>query len=115
MGISDDRGMVRHGKYCYHDEGGCMAKNFRIRSKGKSHRKLDLALFGDFDASSACELIQVLDKSANQATKVAIDTDGLRTINTFGLAVLLPHLSGLANSRSGIEITGRFSGVFQEH
>jgi hypothetical protein len=91
-----------------------MAKSFHIRKKEKGDRTLNIALFGDFDASSACELIQMLDQRADPATKLAIDTDGLRNINAFGLDVLLPHLSGLAAGRSGIEITGRFSSAFQE-
>jgi stage II sporulation protein AA (anti-sigma F factor antagonist) len=91
-----------------------MAKNFRISTKKKNNRTLDIELFGDFDASSACELIHLLDNSANHATKVAIDTDGLRTINAFGLDVLMPRLSDLASRRPDIEVTGRFSGIFQE-
>jgi stage II sporulation protein AA (anti-sigma F factor antagonist) len=91
-----------------------MAKNFRICRREKGNRTLDIKLFGDFDASSACELIHVLNESADRATKMAIDTDGLRNINVFGLDVLLPRLSGLANNRSDIEITGRFSSAFLE-
>ena len=91
-----------------------MARNFRISTKEKGNRTLDIELFGDFDASSACELIHILNNSADQATKVAIDTDGLRTINAFGLDVLMPRLSGLANRRPDIEVTGRFSGIFRE-
>jgi stage II sporulation protein AA (anti-sigma F factor antagonist) len=43
---------------------------------------------------------------------VAIDTDGLRTINSFGLDVFLPRVGRLNNSRADIEVTGRFSSVF---
>ena len=91
-----------------------MAKSFRIRTKEKGDRTVDIELFGDFDASSACELIHVIDESAERATKLAIDTNGLRNINAFGLDVLLPRLFDLAASRSNIEITGRFSSAFQE-
>ncbi|WP_155303159.1 hypothetical protein [Desulfosarcina widdelii] len=49
-----------------------------------------------------------------QSIKVTIDTDGLRTINAFGLDVLLPHMSGLEVCPANVEINGRFSGVFQE-
>ena len=91
-----------------------MAKSFRIRTKKKANRTLDIELFGDFDASSACELIQVLDESTDRATKLAIDTDGLRNINAFGLDVFLPRLSNLAARWPDIEITGRFSSAFQE-
>jgi hypothetical protein len=55
-----------------------------------------------------------LDKSVKRSKKVAIDTDRLRTVNAFGLDVLLPRMSGLDRCRVDIEITGRFSDVFQE-
>ena len=73
-----------------------------------------LQLFGDFDGSSACELIKVLDESVINTSKVAIDTDGLRTIDAFGLDVFLPRMSWLNNTQVHIEVTGRFSGVFRE-
>ena len=91
-----------------------MAKNFRVCAKESSNQSLALQLFGDFDASSACELINVLDESVKKISKVAIDTDGLRTINAFGLDVFLPRMSWLNNSRADIEVTGRFSGAFRE-
>lgn len=91
-----------------------MARNFRICAKEKNNRTLNIELFGDFDASSACELIDVLCAGCQKADKVAIDTDGLRTINAFGLDVLLPRMNQLTGGRADIEVTGRFSGAFQE-
>ena len=90
-----------------------MAKNFRICTREKNNRSMHIELVGDFDASSACELIRVLDKRVNCIKKVAIDTDGLRNINTFGVDLLLPRISGLTSRRADITVTGRFSGVFQ--
>ncbi len=91
-----------------------MAKNFHVLTKKSSNQALALKLFGDFDESSACELINVLDESVKKTFKVAIDTDGLRTIDAFGLNVFLPRMSLLNNTRADIEVTGRFSGVFRE-
>jgi anti-anti-sigma regulatory factor len=91
-----------------------MAKNFRILTKEGSNQSLALQLFGDFDGSSACELIHVLDESVKKSSKVAIDTDQLRTVNTFGLNVFLPRMSWLNNTRADIQVTGRFSEVFKE-
>ena len=75
---------------------------------------MTLQLFGDFDASSACELIDLLDKSVKKSSNVAIDTDGLRTINAFGLEVFLPRMTTLNNTRADIQVTGRFSDIFNE-
>jgi hypothetical protein len=44
---------------------------------------------------------------------VAIDTDGLRTINAFGLDVFIPRMSKLNDSRADIKVTGRFSDIFK--
>lgn len=91
-----------------------MARNFRICAKEKNNRTLNIELFGDFDASSACELIDVLLAGCQKADKVAIDTDGLRTINAFGLDLVVPRISKITGRRADIEVTGRFSGAFQE-
>ena len=91
-----------------------MAKNFRVYAKENGNQSLALQLFGDFDASSACELINLLDENIKPSSKVAIDTDGLKTINAFGLNVFLPRMSRLNYTRADIEVTGRFSGVFRE-
>ena len=91
-----------------------MALNFRVCVKEISKQCMALQLFGDFDASSACELINVLEKSVKKSSKVAIDTDGLRTINAFGLDVFLPRMYTLNNTRADIRVTGRFSDIFRE-
>ncbi len=91
-----------------------MASNFRVCVKEIRNQCMALQLSGDFDASSACELINVLDKSVKKSNKVAIDTDGLRTINAFGLDVFLPRMSRLNNTRADIQVTGRFSDIFKE-
>ena len=91
-----------------------MALNFRVCAKEVSNQCMTLQLFGDFDASSACELIDLLDKSVKKSSNVAIDTDGLRTINAFGLEVFLPRMTTLNNTLADIQVTGRFSDIFNE-
>jgi hypothetical protein len=97
-------------------EGGAskMAKNFRIQANHIESRSLALKLFGDFDATSACELIHILNESVPEKQHVRINTDGLKNIHAFGLNVLLPRMSWLSRNRLPIEVTGRFSGVFQK-
>jgi stage II sporulation protein AA (anti-sigma F factor antagonist) len=91
-----------------------MAKNFRVYAKEIGKQSLALQLFGDFDATSACELIHVLTERVKTNAKVAIDTDGLKTINAFGLDVFLPRMSRLSNKHTDIEVTGRYSEVFMD-
>ena len=89
-----------------------MAKNFRVLTQEMRKQSLALRLLGDFDASSACELINRLEKNAGKNCKVVINTDGLRTIYPFGLDVFLPQMILMNNTRGDIEMTGKFSEVF---
>ena len=91
-----------------------MAKNFRVYSKEIKKQYLALKLFGDFDATSACELIDILDDVVKENDKVAIDTSGLKTINAFGLDVFLPRMSRLTRKLTDIQVTGRYSEAFIE-
>ncbi len=63
-----------------------MALNFRIL-RHRSKDVLDLNLRGDFDGSSAKELINVLEDSQAGINRIIIDTNGLRNIHPFGKGV----------------------------
>jgi len=60
-----------------------MAANFRI-SVHRNSDNLHLKLMGDFDGSSACELLNVLKKSAAGVYRVIIHTNCLKNIYPFG-------------------------------
>ena len=64
-----------------------MAENFRIASQELNNQCTALKLFGDFDGSSAWELINTLDQNTRETSTIAINTDGLRAIYPFGLDV----------------------------
>ena len=91
-----------------------MAKNFRVNTKETNEHSLFLQIFGDFDASSACELTNLLEENINKSQKISIDTDGLKKVNAFGIAVFLPQMSSLRKLCAGIEFQGRFSQTFKE-
>ena len=91
-----------------------MARNFRICAIEKSDKALSLRLFGCFDGSSACELIDILDRCAKKTGKVAIDTNGLRTVNDFGIRVFHTRFYAVGTSRKKITVVGRFRGAFQK-
>jgi hypothetical protein len=71
-----------------------VANNFHIgvRTKGSS---LHLILSGDFDGSSAFELINLLKAKKHEFTRMVIHTDGLRKIFPFGTEIF--------KTRSGFE------------
>ena len=91
-----------------------MAVNFRIASKELNNECTALKLFGDFDGSSAWELINALDSNSRETGTIAINTDGLRTIYAFGLDVFLPNLSKMKKTRVDVQVTGRFREIFQD-
>jgi hypothetical protein len=72
-------------------------KIFQLKSKNSVHLTLD----GDFDGTSAHELINILKSYGPDIDQVFINTNGIRTVHPFGQVVLyrnLPDLSGLRRS-----------------
>jgi len=63
-----------------------MAKNFKI-STHRNNENLHLKLMGDFDGTSAFELLNVLKREIDRTSKVFIYTSSLRNIYPFGLNV----------------------------
>lgn len=71
-----------------------MAMNFKIIQL-KSKNSVRLTLDGDFDGTSAHELINTLRSCGQDVDNVIIDTDGLKSVHPFGRVVLQRNLSGL--------------------
>ena len=89
-----------------------MARNFKVLSGEKSNRLVRIQLQGDFDGTSAHELVNILRKYLASYPKVAIDTEGLKSIHAFGLDVILMRLKLLRRSQTRIVFTGRFGSNF---
>ena len=69
-----------------------MASNFQIYTL-KTKNSLHLKLAGDFDGSSAHELINLLKEYGNDFYEIFIDTNDLKTIHPFGKDVFQKKLS----------------------
>ncbi len=69
-----------------------MGANFRITSRRKGGN-LHLHLAGNFDGSSAMELIYALRENEWAAEKIYIETDGLSELQPFGRDVFQKNLS----------------------
>jgi len=82
-----------------------MAKNFKILQY-KDKKCLHLKLQGDFDGSSAFELINTL-KKISLVPKIYIHAENLKTIYTFGSEVFEKHISEFKEQSEKIIITGR--------
>ena len=68
-----------------------MARNFNIYSF-KTRDSLHLKLAGDFDGSSAHELINVLLDHSRDCFDIFIDTNGLKSVHPFGIEVFKKNM-----------------------
>jgi hypothetical protein len=83
-----------------------MANNFKFLSS-RIRDRVRLKLYGDFDGSSACELINFLKSYRNGSNQIFIDTNNLNTIHPFGMDVFKKNLSALGININNIIITGK--------
>jgi hypothetical protein len=82
-----------------------MALNFEI-SMHRNSDNLHLELSGDFDGSSACQLLNVLSQYSNGSQKIIIHTSCLGDICLFGRETFRCRLPGLKGGCSRILFTG---------
>ena len=89
-----------------HCKGGKpLASNFQIFSY-KNRDSLHLKLSGDFDGSSAHELFNTLKKYDTDFLEIFIDTNNLKTINSFGIDVFQKKLGNLKHQFSNLIFIG---------
>jgi hypothetical protein len=97
--------LMKHLKLTMNLKGYTMAHNFKIFM----HRTIDnlhLNLKGDFDGSSAFELLNILKENLNSTKRILIDTNNLKKIYPFGREVFDYNLSKLMNHRIRIQFIG---------
>jgi anti-anti-sigma regulatory factor len=75
-----------------------MAINFRITAH-QNPDNLHLKLNGDFDGSSAQELMEALEKRGRFSSRAFIHTNGLRLVDPSGLSVFHANLKTLKQGR----------------
>jgi hypothetical protein len=90
-----------------------MASNFHIISY-KDGDSLYLSLSGDFDGSSAYELINTLTKNGNSSWDIFIDTNNLKTTHSFGRDVFQKNLSGIIKQLKNLIIVGANKYKFEQ-
>ena len=70
---------------------------------------MHLKLIGDFDGSSAYQLVDKLKEYCIKSDHVIIDTDALSEIHTFGLNILSYHMLKLKGSLTNISFVGAYA------
>ena len=83
-----------------------MASNFGI-AVGRNSDGFGLQLAGDFDGTSASELIYAIKKLPEKTVKLYIYTNGLKTIQPFGLDIFYKFMRFLNGQSAKVVFTGR--------
>jgi len=82
-----------------------MACNFRILLHQNSE-SAHLRLMGNFDGTSAHQLLNTIKTCLKNADRVFIHTDGLKDVHPFGMAVFQNNFSGIGPPPGGFIFTG---------
>ena len=88
-----------------------MASNFQVSFK-QSRERLNLSWCGDFDGSSAFEIINTLSEHGQNFNQVFIDTEYLDTIYPFGKHVFLKNFRILCKTINQLIFTGKHKQEF---
>jgi len=85
-----------------------MASNFQI-TFNRREDGIHLSLYGDFDGSSAHQLLNILKDNPDNSLKIYIQTDGLKDIHPFGVNTFIKRFRITNGSADRIEFTGKNS------
>ena len=88
-----------------------MASNFSIKI-GWNADRIHLRLYGDFDGSSAHELLNLLRKICQSDSKIFIYTEGLNHVHPFGLDIFHKNLRTINDGAKEIVYSGDLSPDF---
>jgi hypothetical protein len=83
-----------------------LASNFKI-SFNRIEDGIHLKLYGDFDGSSAHELLNVLKRNSPDTLKINIQTDGLKHIHPFGVDTFIKRFWFINGCADRIVFTGK--------
>ena len=85
-----------------------MASNFAIHHRRRK-RDLHLGLSGDFDGSSAFELVHCLQKALKQNQRIFVHTDRLSNLQTFGCEMFQKQFHSPAPLAARVVFTGAYA------
>ena len=88
-----------------------MAANFKIRLSGNNGNG-HLKLCGDFDGTSAHELINFLNNHFHDTSPIPIDTNHLTNVYSFGLEVLFKNIRYAEGLCNRLKFTGLHASRF---
>ena len=89
-----------------------MSEKFQL-SSSLTKNILHLHLRGEFDGSAACELINKIEGDGPGASKILVDTTGLRSIHPFGKTVFQNRIGSLSRKLFGLTFIGKYKHQFE--
>ena len=89
-----------------------MSEKFQL-SSCLTKNILHLHLLGEFDGSAACELINRIEGDGAGASKILVDTAGLRSIHPFGKTVFQNRIGSLSRKLFGLTFIGKYKHQFE--
>ena len=79
-----------------------MPNSFQVDVIHQDSSRMYLRLRGEFDGSSAYQLLRMINDERNSFRKITLDTSALRNIHPFGLDLFLSNIKRLQNQ--GVEV-----------
>jgi hypothetical protein len=83
-----------------------MAANFRIKT-ARVNDVLRIILKGDFDGSSAWELLNNIADDRGSIRRIFINTNGLKEVHPFGKAIFEKQISSVKKSYTALVFIGK--------
>lgn len=93
-------------KWQFRKEENVMAANFKIAIH-RMNGSLELKLAGDFDGTSACELLNVVKEKSDGVHRVLVNTSKLKDIYPFGRDTFQNNLHTLKGTPIRLVFTGK--------
>ena len=91
-----------------------MALNFKIKTSKVDNERIVIRMSGDFDGSSAWELIHKMNEYSETYEVIEVDTDGLKELIPFGRSTFMSHGKSLRQTPSRFVVTGGYAPYFSE-
>ena len=90
-----------------------MPNNFHVDIISQDTSRIYMRLRGEFDGSSAYQLVRKLNDQQKNIKKITLDTSALKTINSFGLDLFLSNIKRLQNQGVDIVFIGKSKLAFE--
>jgi hypothetical protein len=91
-----------------------MASNFKIEVH-REGAQLHLSLTGDFDGTSAFQLLNILKKKGARASEIFVHTEHLRNVYAFGGNVFRSNLGLIKGKSVHLRFTGENAAQLAPH